>query len=75
MDALGFTGKPPGETGRVVDFSIGLGQRLTRLVREDLGEVGLGFPDERVPFQEPLRSLAGVAFLVLLEGGVCSFYS
>ena len=49
VDALGFTGEPPGEAGGVVDLAHGFGQRLTGFVGEDAREIGFGGADEGVP--------------------------
>lgn len=70
VDSLRLTGEPPGEAGGVVNLSVRLSDGLARLVGQDLGQILLGVADEGVPFQEPLRALAGSHLAVLLEGRV-----
>ena len=66
-DSLSLSCKPPRETESIVKLSLGLGQRLTSFISDDVGNVVSVLTDQGIPFQEPLCSGAWVDFPVGLE--------
>lgn len=65
---LGLACKPPREAQCIVELTLRLGERLTGLVRNDVGNVIAVLADQSVPLEETLCSCSGVDLFVGLEG-------
>ena len=70
LHPLRLARKPPRKPQRIVQLALTLGQRLTRLIRHDLGQIVAVVADELIPFEEALGAGARVDALEGLKSGV-----